>query len=75
MPDLLAPLADGALTGTAFGNHVLIAATAVAFATKRLPPILSCFAIAGTGDALADVHGIRVSRVLKRGCLIGARGF
>lgn len=72
--DLLAPLANGALAGIAFSNRVLVAATAITLAVECLPPILPSFAIARTGGACTDVHGIGVGRVLKQKCLMRAQG-
>lgn len=72
--NLLAPLADGTLAGTAFSNCVLVAATAITLAVEHLPPILSSFAVVRTGGACTNVHSIGVGGVLKRECLVGAQG-
>lgn len=48
MPNLLTPLANGVLAGTAFGNSMLVASATVALATQGLSPVLSHFTVAGT---------------------------
>lgn len=56
--DLLAPLADGALTRAA-GDSVIPTTVAIAFATQGLPLFLSRFSVTRTSST--NVHGIRVS--------------
>lgn len=61
---LFAPLAYGALAWAALGNHMLVAAAAVAFAAQGLSSIFWGFAIAGARGAGTDVHSIGVGGVL-----------
>lgn len=73
---LFALLTDGMLARAAFGDCVLITATAVALSTQGLPLVFLGFAIAGARGTSADVHGIGVSGVLlERGGLVRAGGF
>lgn len=75
MTSLLALLAYGTLARAAFGDRMLVTATAIALATQGLSSVLLGFAIAATRGASADVHSIRVSEVLlEQGGLVGARG-
>lgn len=76
MTGFFAPLADGVLAWASLGDGMLVASAVVAFAVHGLPPVLSCFAVAGTRGASADIHGIGIGRVLlEQEGLVRARGF